>query len=120
MAIGNSLFNAASEPVLPSATGWVTASLFGDIAVSLCVLAVAFVGFMLMTGRLALREGVRVAIGCFTLLSAPIIAAGLHTAAGDVDAVNSPKELIIETAPAPSPPPSASYDPYAGASLARD
>ena len=40
----------------------------------LCVLAVAFVGMLMLTGRLALREGLRVALGCFILLGAPAIA----------------------------------------------
>jgi len=64
MAVRSSLFDAGTEPVLPAATGWVTDTLLADVAIGLCVLAVAFVGFMLMTGRLAIREGVRVATGC--------------------------------------------------------
>ena len=42
------------------------------------MLAVAFVGLMLMTGRLAVRDGLRVAVGCFVLLGAPLIASGLR------------------------------------------
>lgn len=120
MAISSSLFAPAAEPVLPAATGWVTDALFGEVAAGLCVLAVAFVGLLLMTGHLAIREGLRVAVGCFMLLGAPIIAAGLRGAADETAADGGPRQLTIEAAPLPAPPPPANYDPYAGASLRRD
>jgi type IV secretory pathway VirB2 component (pilin) len=120
VAVRSSLFDAGADPVLPAATGWVANTLLGDVAVGLCVLAVAFVGFMLMTGRVAIREGVRVAIGCFVLLGAPIIAAGLHGVAEETARPDAPRELVIEAPPAPSPTLPSSYDPYAGASLRRD
>ena len=120
MAVSPSLFDAPSEPVLPAATGWVTATLFSDVAAGLCVLAVAIVGLILMTGRLAIREGVRVALGCFVLLGAPLIAAGLRGAADEAAPPGPPQEFAIETPPAPAPLPPANYDPYAGASLRRD
>ena len=120
MAGGPSLFAANTGPVLPAATEWVTGTLFGDVAIALCVIAVAFVGFMLMSGRLAIREGLRVAIGCFVLLGAPIIATGLRSAANDAAITGSPQELTIDATSSPPPLPAASYDPYAGASLRRD
>ena len=120
MAVAPSLFDARAEPVLPSAADWVTGTLFGDIAVSLCVIAVAFVGLMLITGRLAVRDGLRVVIGCFVLLGAPVIAAGLRTAAHEAGGSVAPSQPVIEAPPAPAPLPQATYDPYAGASLRRD
>ena len=120
MAFGPSLFAPVAEPVLPAATGWVTATLFGNVAVGLCVLAVAFVGLMLMTGRVAIREGLRVAIGCFVLLGAPIVARGLRATADEAAVSGSSEPLTVEAAPLPAPPPPANYDPYAGASLRRD
>jgi type IV secretory pathway VirB2 component (pilin) len=120
MAINSSLFDTGAEPVLPAAIDWVIATVFGDIALGLCVLAVAFVGLMLMTGRLAIREGLRVAIGCFVLLGAPVIAAGLRGGADEATTAGNLRPLAIKAAPLPVPPPAANYDPYAGASLRRD
>lgn len=120
MAIAPSLFDAPVTPVLPSATDWISATLFGDVATGLCVLAVAFVGLMLMTGRLAIREALRVALGCFVLLGAPLIAAGLRGVAQDTVAAGAPLEPAIHASPQPAPLPPANYDPYAGASLRRD
>jgi len=99
VAVAPSLFDAPAGPVLSSAAGWVTGTLFGDLAAALCVLAVAFVGLMLMSGRLAVRDGVRVVIGCFVLLGAPLIAAGLRSAAEDA-ANASP---VVQPAPVLEP-----------------
>ena len=115
MAIRQSLFDPGANPVLPAATDWVGGALFGDVATSLCVIAVAFVGLMLLTGRLAVREGLRVAIGCFVLLGAPSIAMGLRSAADGTASAVSP--TIVNSAEPAVLPAAPAYDPYAGASL---
>lgn len=97
MAIRQSLFDPGASPVLPAATDWVGAVLLGDVATSLSVIAVAFVGLMLLTGRLAVREGLRVAIGCFVLLGAPSIAMGLRTAA-DGAATSAGSPMVVNSA----------------------
>ena len=79
--VADSLFDPQGTTVLAAAAAWITGSLLGTAATILCVLAVAFVGLMLMSGRLAVRDGLRVVIGCFVLLGAASIAAGLRTAA---------------------------------------
>jgi type IV secretory pathway VirB2 component (pilin) len=120
MAVASSLFDAHAAPVLPAVSEWISGTLFGDIAAILCVLAVAFVGITLMAGRLALRDGLRVAIGCFVMLGAPVIAAGLRSAA--VGAVSSPSldSPTLGVSPMPAPLPPKNHDPYAEASLRRD
>jgi type IV secretory pathway VirB2 component (pilin) len=107
VAVATSLFDAPAGPVLPSAAEWVTGTLFGDVAAGLCVLAVAFVGLMLMSGRLAARDGLRVVIGCFVLLGAPLIAAGLRSTAEEATMARSAGQPAIETysRPAPVSPP---------------
>lgn len=120
MSVAPSLFDAPAAPVLPSAAGWVTGTLFGDVAVILCVIAVALVGIMLMIGRIGIRDGMRMVIACFVLLGAPAIAAGLRSAANDASGAPAPLASTIEAAPAPAPLPPANYDPYAGASLQRE
>ncbi len=120
MAVAASLFDAPQSAPLASAADWATGKLLGDLAIGLCVIAVAFVGMMLMAGRLAVRDGLRVAIGCFVLLGAPVIAGGLRSAADVAAPVDPVQEPRVEAPPAPEPLPPANFDPYAGASLRRD
>ena len=120
MATARSLFDASGAPVLPSAADWVTGTLLGSVAISLCVLAIAFVGLMLMSGRLAIRDGARVVIGCFVLLGAPLVAAGLRGVADEASQAVPGGPVTIEPPPAPAPLPPSAYDPYAGASLRQD
>ena len=101
MAVAPSLFDAPAAPVLPSAAGWVTGTLFGDVAVILCVIAVAIVGILLMIGRLSVRDAARVVIGCFVLLGAPVIAAGLRSAADNAGARPVAVPQAIETGAEP-------------------
>ena len=117
MAIAPSLFDAPVNAPLVAASDWITGTLLGGLAAILCVIAVAFVGLLMMSGRLAIRDAVRVVLGCFVLLGAPVIAAGLQGVA---------KEAVVtvpEIQPAPIMPPEtaprapSTYDPYAGASL---
>ena len=53
MTTAASLFDAPPAPVLPATASWVTDTLFGEVAVILCILAIAFVGIQWMSGRLA-------------------------------------------------------------------
>jgi type IV secretion system protein VirB2 len=45
------------------------------------VIAVAAVGFMMLTGRINWRYGVTVVLGCFILFGAASIVAGIHSTA---------------------------------------
>lgn len=119
-AIRGSLFDAAPASIVGAAGGWMTDTLGGPFAVALCVLAVAFVGLLLMSGRLAVREALRVALGCFVLIGAPAIAAGLLGAADDVNGPVSREAAKVYQSPSPPALPPASYDPYAGASLRQE
>lgn len=113
-------FAASSAQPFQGAVEWLTGTLLGSVAIGVCVLAVAVIGLMMLTGRLPVREGLRVVIGCFVLLGAPVIGTGF--AVSWVGAVDVP---IAQTAPLPDPSPRANlppaeYDPYAGASLRQD
>ena len=81
--VSPSLFAAPPAPVLPAAAQWLSGTLLGTVAITLCILAVAFVGLAMMSGRIAVREGIRVALGCFVLLGAPTIASGVESLAKD-------------------------------------
>lgn len=118
--VSPSLFEAPAQPVLADASGWVTAAMSGSLAIGLCVLAVAFVGLLLMSGRLAVREALRVVLGCFVLLGAPAIALGLQGMSQENAQPGAPAEPLVVEAPPPAPLPPSTYDPYAGASLRTD
>jgi type IV secretory pathway VirB2 component (pilin) len=45
--------------------------------VSLCVIAMAVPGMLMLTGRLPLRRGAQVILGCFLLLGSTTLADGL-------------------------------------------
>lgn len=110
------------DGALAASVYWINDLLLGSLAAGLCVIAVAVVGMMMLGGRLPLHTGIRVALGTFVLLGAPVIATGLagawHGSAAPPELASSPS--VVEFAePRPEPPPS-SYDPYAGASLRRD
>jgi len=69
-----------SGPIL-AAVNWVQGTLLGNVATSVAVIAVAMVGFMMLTGRMNWRHGVTVILGCFILFGATVIVAGIQSAA---------------------------------------
>ena len=72
---------AGSSPLL-AALEWVQGTLLGNIATTAAVIAVAIVGFMMLTGRIEWRRGLTVVIGCFIIFGAVAIVAGIRTLAG--------------------------------------
>ena len=86
MSLSQSLFDARGEPTVSSATDWVAGVLFGEVATILCVIAVAFIGFTMLTGRLPVNQAFRVIIGAFVLLGAPVIASTFSGLADQADA----------------------------------
>ena len=101
---------------MSTAADWLTGTLMGTVATALCIIAVGFVGLMLMSGRLAVRDAARVVLGCFVLLGASIIAQGLRDVTSDA-APPVPVENAAAYPPTPpGPPPPVDYDPYLGAS----
>ncbi|MES1202251.1 MAG: TrbC/VirB2 family protein [Pseudomonadota bacterium] len=71
---------AGSGPIL-AAVGWIQGTLLGNVATAVAVIAVAIVGFMMLTGRMNWRHGITVIVGCFVLFGAAAIVAGIQTAA---------------------------------------
>ena len=69
-----------SGPIV-SALSWLQGTLLGNVATSVAVIAVAMVGFMMLTGRLNWRMGATVIIGCFVLFGASAIVSGIQSAA---------------------------------------
>lgn len=108
--------------VFQAAVAWIEAILLGPIGTSLAVIAVASVGFLMLSGRINLKRGATVIIGCFILFGASSIAHGLRgVAAGSAPEsprvqANRASEPPPALVPASPPPPT---DPYAGAALRR-
>lgn len=71
----------AGSGVLVSALRWLEGTLLGTIATVVAVIAVATVGFMMLTGRINWRYGATVILGCFILFGAASIVAGIQSTA---------------------------------------
>ena len=69
-----------SGPIL-AAVNWVQGTLLGNVATAAAVIAVAVVGFMMLTGRMNWKHGITVIFGCFILFGATVIVAGIQGAA---------------------------------------
>jgi type IV secretion system protein VirB2 len=77
----DSYSDPAGSGVLVSAMNWLQGTLLGTIATVAAIIAVATVGFMMLTGRINWRYGVTVVLGCFVLFGAASIVAGIHSTA---------------------------------------
>lgn len=71
----------AGSSVLVSAVQWLQGTLLGTIATVVAVIAVAAVGFLMLTGRINWRYGATVILGCFILFGAASIVAGIQSTA---------------------------------------
>ena len=69
-----------SSPIL-SAITWIQDTLLGQVATAVAVIAVAAVGFMMLTGRMNWKYGATVIIGIFILFGASTIVAGIQAVA---------------------------------------
>ena len=72
---------AGSGPI-SGALNWMQGTMLGSVATAVAVMAVAAVGFMMLTGRLNWRFGATVIIGTFILFGSASIVAGIQSAAG--------------------------------------
>jgi type IV secretory pathway VirB2 component (pilin) len=104
----------APELALNGAIEWIRTAMMGYLATSIAIFAIAGIGFLMLSGRIAARRAATVIIGCFILFSAATIANGL------IGAMAQQPVATAEIAPAaytPSTPRPSSNDPYAGASV---
>ena len=69
-----------SGPIV-NALAWMQGTLLGNVATAVAVMAVAAVGFMMLTGRMNWRFGATVIVGCFVLFGAASIVSGIQAAA---------------------------------------
>lgn len=71
---------SGSGPIV-SALSWLQQTLLGQVATTVAVIAVAMVGFMMLTGRMNWRFGATVIVGCFILFGSAAIVAGIQSTA---------------------------------------
>ena len=112
-----SLSDPSPVSAITSATEWINGLLFGPLAITVAVIAVAWIGFSMLSGRLDVRRGLSVLLGCFLLFGAREGVEVLRTAAtyryeahnGDSPPsyVDTNKQNNMKNG----------YDPYAGAAV---
>lgn len=71
---------AGSGPIV-GALHWLQGTLLGTVATVVAVIAVASVGFLMLTGRMNWRYGATVILGCFILFGAASIVGGIQSTA---------------------------------------
>lgn len=115
----SSLIPLTEPPVeSPIADGmvWIQQAALGPIATTIAVIAVAAIGLLMLSGRLELRRGITVAIGCFIIFGASIIPSTLIEPSIDRENARLDREALSDNSQSTGLPHSA-YDPYAGASV---
>lgn len=80
-ALAQGVDPAGSGPI-NNALLWLQGTLLGTVATTVAVMAVAAIGFMMLTGRMNWRFGATVIVGVFILFGATTIVAGIQSAAG--------------------------------------
>lgn len=109
-----SLLEPTGAPVLGTAVEWLAQTVTGSIAIALCTIAVAMVGVMMFEGRMPIRRGLRVIIGCFVVFGAPAIAAGLLGTWQTGAEAPPPAAIGIDPATMRGAPAPMVYDPATG------
>jgi type IV secretion system protein VirB2 len=79
---GPGLSDPAGSGAIVSAMQWLQGTLLGTVATVVAVIAIACVGFMMLTGRMNWRHGGVVILGCFILFGAVSIVSGIRATAG--------------------------------------
>lgn len=113
-----SLYQPQAHSVFASSSDWLLQISGGTVASILCVIAVALLGFAMLSGRIDLRRGVLVVLGCFFVLGAGSIAQAFVLLGGSgLQSGEGPGGVVVYEAEPEKPVKPASFDPYAGASL---
>lgn len=115
-----SLFDAGSDAPMMQSVHWIEDVMLGEVALGLCIIAVAASGAVMLGGRLPAREAMRVVLGLFVVLGAPVIAGGFAEGFGETVEISAPRPVNEEGMNVRPNLPPANYDPYAGASLGNE
>jgi len=80
-AHAQAIANPQGSSPISNALDWIQGTLMGKVATTVAVIAVAAVGFMMLTGRMNWRFGATVIVGCFILFGAATIVGGIQAVA---------------------------------------
>jgi type IV secretory pathway VirB2 component (pilin) len=125
LSISASLSDPRGSSPFVDAVHWLEGTLLGTVAMTVAIIAVAYVGVMMLRGRIDIRHGATVIGGCFILFGASSIVAGIQSTIASSDSY-APVPLVAGN---PEPPPivikgsgtrpagGPANDPYAGAAV---
>jgi type IV secretion system protein VirB2 len=114
--------------VIGAAAEWVMSAASGPAVTAIMTIAVAAFAVSMLFGRLAIRQGFRLVLGCFVLAGSAEIAVSLTGAmarTGVAEALPDPAVFKAASLPplgpdvAPSPPTGDPFDPYSGGKTVR-
>lgn len=117
MITGDPLSGPAGAGALFAAVQWLQGTLLGTLATTVAVIAIAWIGIGMLTGRIEIRRGAIVVLGCFVVFGAPAIVAGLMRIGEGSATPVPPTTLTLVPRPVFITPTPTPYDPYAGASV---
>lgn len=80
-ANAQSITDPAGSGVILGAVNWLQGTLLGTVATVVAVIAIAMVGFGMLTGRINWRYGAVVILGCFIIFGAASIIGGIRSTA---------------------------------------
>lgn len=125
MAMQSVTITPVGQNALINIFEWLDACLIGSVATIASVLALAYVGFLMLSGRVDIRRAAQVVFGCFVIFGASTIASGIRAAlpgaelgSGAIPDVPADPEDALPAATNQEMPPR-SYDPYAGAAVGK-
>lgn len=74
LSVAASMFEPEPASAMVNQSEWVSSLVVGQFATTLCFIAVGFLGFAILAGRIDVRSSMRVVLGCSLLIGAPVIA----------------------------------------------
>lgn len=107
--------------VFTAAVDWIAGLLTSGLGLTVAIIAVAWIGYLALYGRIDLRRAASVILGCFVIFGASTIAAGF----AEIVSAGDPQDSAAATALAPPlatptvPAQAQPNDPYAAAALPR-
>lgn len=110
-------FESGNQGAIASAVTWLQTLIAGNLATIVAILAVAWVGFLMLHGRIDLRRAFQVVLGCFILFGAPIIARGILAGLDQSSMATRESAEVIPVQAIAAPAAQSAFDPYAGAAV---
>jgi len=107
-------FNPDGSHALTGALAWLADLLTGRLGTVVAVLAIGWIGLLMLQGRIEWRRAAMAVAGAFLLFGAPSIARGLMDTATNIQ---SREPAAAPPAPVITPSIPPQFDPYAGAAL---